>query len=843
MIENNSDSNLVSMGIYKESQTVANKNLKDKTKNVKDKEINIPVTQYIKIVKNNQLKITDKTLLLQRRWFVGFLGPPGAGKSTLCNTAIYCQQNQQEYLFKTSPQGDSFTKGLWILSHEAKMKFANSSEWEVMDLEGFQADEEVSWSLTMIISVLAEVVVFCCRDPRAANVYKALDIFKKGLNLTKELQMKPVTKQAFVIITPTLNKIKTEIFNRFNEQLHTHSIEINIVIIPNIDEDDENKLPFHSDIVNPIREMIKKFNFDPNSQSAASKVNQVFTLLEAFNKKDFETCTNYAFEYFKTDCERIFKETLAKHKSKHVDRAKQQTLDNADMTLPQFVNLPNFILNIDFQSSQFYQAENENFALWFNKEYSKKLDIEAEIMDIYQPYYAVKLSQLQQNLALAECEQLKIEAEQNCYKFKEEKEKLQLEHDEYMQKTLIEHEKIIEQEEKLKKERENKLEAEKLMQANQVAKELEAKIKQKEHENKIELEKKEALLNAEKLQLEEEYKRQMEEKRKSLLENKSKLEEQHRIQMQKEVEDHNRKMKEEETRLEEEKNIKKEEHRKQLELQEQQLLEETKLREIEHNKLLKEEEERLIELKNKKEKELKAKLDEEQKQFEQETQKKTEEYNKQLLEKERSLATEKMRIEEEHKRLEQLINKQEKELIEKKTRESFKKLESECISDAKVKLLKIISSLEVKRPLIDEIVRTLSDDNWINLIETNRINKFNEEHNTHYEANWILFQTEYLAERHELKVKWEAQIEQSKWKAPVAAKGDLKCKNDHTLNADVVICGNCHNDAGQMYWCDGPNKVAICKNGCPPQKVGDKLICRRCKADALCTVRESSYFP
>lgn len=80
----------------------------------------------------------DKNMLNQSKSFVGLIGPPGAGKSSLCNTMTYCQLNEMPIplLFEPSDADESFTKGLWMLSKEVKSVFPIGLDWEVLDMEG-----------------------------------------------------------------------------------------------------------------------------------------------------------------------------------------------------------------------------------------------------------------------------------------------------------------------------------------------------------------------------------------------------------------------------------------------------------------------------------------------------------------------------------------------------------------------------------------------------------------------------------------------------------------------------------------------------------------------------------
>lgn len=81
------------------------------------------------------------------------------------------------------------------------MALPGNMRWEVMDMEGFQVDLPSSWKMAMVLSLLAEIVLFCNRDARCDNLFKAATVFEKGRELSTKFGMKPVTKQIFVQVS------------------------------------------------------------------------------------------------------------------------------------------------------------------------------------------------------------------------------------------------------------------------------------------------------------------------------------------------------------------------------------------------------------------------------------------------------------------------------------------------------------------------------------------------------------------------------------------------------------------------------------------------------------------
>lgn len=94
--------------------------------------------------------------------------------------------------------------------------------------------------------------------------------------------------------------------------------------------------------------------------------------------------------------------------------------------------------------------------------------------------------------------------------------------------------------------------------------------------------------------------------------------------------------------------------------------------------------------------------------------------------------------------------------------------------------------------------------------------------------------------KEEKKKEWEDQIERAKWKVPVQAHGELKCKNGHNLK-DIVYCGKCNET---LYWVDSDERYVICKGCNKARKISEHIVCMGCGAEALATVKWiSGYKP
>ena len=365
------------------------------------------------------VSITNKHHLSESKSFVGFMGPPGAGKSSMCNTVVYCQQDktEQKLFFEPSNHFETFTKGLWMLSRETKRQFQKDSDWEVLDMEGFQHKSEGCWKMAMFLSVLAEIVVFCNRNPRCDVLFETAEVFKKGVGFCKQLSMSPITKQVFIQIdsrtyenTAQVNKV----IEKVKSILQSPEIEVIAFCILEIPNADLKKLPFEPAIVEAVQTLLKQFRFDKNSQTAVAKVEQLGGLLKAFDDNNFDECHARSLKFLEMDCKRIYEEAEARKRVEHNTLASSKELTSLTTTFEEFMGQPNWSLDLHFEKSPFYVEKHEqNLQNWYP---SKKRSI--EMISIYRDYYEKKKKTLEAKLetekALDEANKEEFEALQTA---------------------------------------------------------------------------------------------------------------------------------------------------------------------------------------------------------------------------------------------------------------------------------------------------------------------------------------------------------------------------------------------------------------------------------------------
>lgn len=65
-----------------------------------------------------------------------------------------------------SSSTSSYTKGIWMLKEEERMKIPQNIDRDILDVEGFQVDDINSWKYVMIISFICSEIIILNRNTR-----------------------------------------------------------------------------------------------------------------------------------------------------------------------------------------------------------------------------------------------------------------------------------------------------------------------------------------------------------------------------------------------------------------------------------------------------------------------------------------------------------------------------------------------------------------------------------------------------------------------------------------------------------------------------------------------------
>ena len=169
---------------------------------------------------------------------IGVLGPPGAGKSSLCNAYYKIKYDTDKLFFEMSTSGVSFTKGIWIFKEEERMKIEKNIDKDILDVEEFQIDDIKSWKYVMIISFICSEIIILNRNTRLDDTKKVLNIIKNSLKKMKESNIPKILKKIYIQIDDE-DEIN-EFDNKLNEIGYSknsiESIKILPLYIPSFDK-------------------------------------------------------------------------------------------------------------------------------------------------------------------------------------------------------------------------------------------------------------------------------------------------------------------------------------------------------------------------------------------------------------------------------------------------------------------------------------------------------------------------------------------------------------------------------------------------------------------------------
>ncbi|EGG15819.1 hypothetical protein DFA_09488 [Cavenderia fasciculata] len=358
------------------------------------------VTQYIKVGHDGKTLVSDPMAIRESMSGIGFLGPPGAGKSTCCNTICHVLYQIKEPYFLALDSHKTVTTGVYTMSREARMKSPVPITKEVMDMEGHDHSLERSWKLAMLLSVMCEEVVLCNRDARSIVLIQAVEVFKKGMEQSKILGMRCITKQLFVMVKRMRDA--AEILSTLSEIIP--DMEFIPFTVPQFTDDQidslETPLEFHPDMVNAIKTgILDKIKPRLDQQALSSKAETIQKMLEAFNRGDFSHLGWINKQFFLSDCKRILTEAISNATSNHITLAKDKQA-RLDMTFQEFIRDVKGDLIVDFTQSTFYIKETCD--TYIRESFQSPCIPFRDLVYIYQSQYDHKIAKLIEAKAIAD---------------------------------------------------------------------------------------------------------------------------------------------------------------------------------------------------------------------------------------------------------------------------------------------------------------------------------------------------------------------------------------------------------------------------------------------------------
>lgn len=242
-------------------------------------------------------EITDKKCHLKKNVIqfvnsaIGVLGPPGAGKSSLCCAYYLIKYGMNDQYFEMSTSGVSFTKGIWILKESERMKIKENIERDILDVEGFQVDDIKSWKYIMVISFICTEIIVLNRNTRLDDTKKVLNIIKNSLKKMRESNIPKILRTIYIQIDD-----EDEI-DSFNEKLEEigyspdtiETITIKPIYIPSFDKKTMkkhgNNILKVQDYIDDVKKTFDSLKVNKNEQSISSFIKYIDNLNMALDGK------------------------------------------------------------------------------------------------------------------------------------------------------------------------------------------------------------------------------------------------------------------------------------------------------------------------------------------------------------------------------------------------------------------------------------------------------------------------------------------------------------------------------------------------------------------------------
>ncbi|KAH3745845.1 hypothetical protein Pelo_12773 [Pelomyxa schiedti] len=341
-------------------------------------------------VARGRLLLNDTAALMESKSFVGVMGPPGAGKSTLCTALVNAAFGTHLSAFEAANSLETFTRGIWMLSLEYRRSLETTSDWEPLDVEGFQSDDEGCYRLTMVMALLSEVVVFCNRNPRYDDLFKAARTLASGLKLCERFSLKSPIKMVFVQLRPGE---ETEIIQKLLEKVKSllpEGIQVQVFFLPELRGVSTNAA-FSPEFIAATRTLVSMFKFGPLIAAAAKKT-MLEEMIRNVNSNSENECKETAKKFFRQDCDRIMMTVKAQETLLHTKRAVDLHVCSGDTTLAQYVGNPVFPTSYHFEESPYYSNGASSIANDLDAECIPPLQL--ELQEIYKKHFTLKMNTL-----------------------------------------------------------------------------------------------------------------------------------------------------------------------------------------------------------------------------------------------------------------------------------------------------------------------------------------------------------------------------------------------------------------------------------------------------------------
>ena len=313
---------------------------------------------------------------------VGVLGPPGAGKSSLCCAYYKIKYNMDNQYFEMSSKSESFTKGIWILKESERMKIKENIDKDILDVEGFQVDEIKSWKYVMVVSFICSEIIILNRNTRLDDTKKVLNIIKNSLKKMRESNIPKILKTIYIQIDdedeiPNFNDKLSEIGYSPNS---IDTVIIKPIYIPSFDKrtikKNGNNILNVSDYIEDVSNSLNTLSSTKNEQSISTFIKYIDNLNMALDgKMSFDA--QGIIQDLKEEYDVCY-ETWQNKKKKELLNLNLSELEDLNETFDEYIDKQNIDFSFDenLEELTFFGSSDEfdGYYKGFGKNKSFKVD-------------------------------------------------------------------------------------------------------------------------------------------------------------------------------------------------------------------------------------------------------------------------------------------------------------------------------------------------------------------------------------------------------------------------------------------------------------------------------------
>ena len=190
-----------------------------------------------------------------------------------------------------SSSTSSYTKGIWMLKEEERMKIPQNIDRDILDVEGFQIDDINSWKYVMIISFICFEIIILNRNTRWEDSKKVLNTIKNSLKKMKESNIPKILKKIYIQLD---DEDEIAELNKKLEEIGYADYSIpSIIIIPLylLSFDKTNLKNYKKDVINipaymeNLEKVFKELTSNKSEQSISTFIKYIDNLNMALDGK------------------------------------------------------------------------------------------------------------------------------------------------------------------------------------------------------------------------------------------------------------------------------------------------------------------------------------------------------------------------------------------------------------------------------------------------------------------------------------------------------------------------------------------------------------------------------